>query len=305
MSRVVIRASKHPIGGRCLPVLLMLAALFVAGCEGTPGEQPDLNITRPVSPVSPLPTETWRPGMVVWADLVTPDLAGAVEFYSAVFDWRFVISEDQDYAEASYLGEMVGSFALYHDDAEGSDEGRWLISISVSNVDAAAAEVVRRGGEIIVAPEDLPNRGRYTLIRDAEGALCMLLRAKGGDPAEQAPSRHNWMWAELFSRNPGQAAAFYGAVVGYRSRQVVDKDGAKYLVLGLGGKARAGVVALPWEGVDPNWVPCLLVADVIETLRKVQDHGGSVVFAAGGDPEYALVADQNGAVFAIQEREME
>jgi predicted enzyme related to lactoylglutathione lyase len=284
-------------------VLLALAAVALAGCEATPGEQPDLNITRPVSPVSSLPTESWRPGMVVWADLVTPDLAEAIEFYSAVFGWGFVVSEDEDYAEASYHGRLVGSFVLYRDDEAGRDDGRWLISISVQDVDAAAAAAAARGGKILVPPEDLPNRGRYTLIRDAEGALCMLLHATGGDPREEAPSVNRWMWAELFSHRPEQAAAFYESVVGYRSGMLVDRDGASHRVLGKGGKARASVVELPWEGVDPSWVPGLLVSDVIETLRKVQEHGGSVVFAAGADPAYAIVADPGGGVFSVQERE--
>lgn len=296
---------RAPQSGLILLILLALLAVGVTGCESTPGQRPDLNITRPVSPVSPLPTETRRPGMIVWMDLVTPDLAGAIEFYSAVFGWRFVLSGDEKYADASYRGEMVGAFALYHTDRAESDDGRWLISISVPDVDAAAAEAERQGGTILVAPQDLPNRGRYTLIRDAEGAMCMLLRATGGDPAEHPAAVGNWLWADLFSHDPDRAAAYYGAVVGYRSRKVVGQDGESHLILGRGGKARAGVVALPWKEVEPNWVPCLLVSDVIETLKKVQQHGGSVVFAAGGDPSYAIVEDRSGGVFAIQEQEVE
>jgi len=130
MPRIAPRAPRAPLFGRILLSLLVLVTLGLTGCEATPGVQPDLNITRPVSPVSPLPTETWRPGMVVWVDLVTPDLPGAIEFYSAVFGWRFVISEDLDYAEASHHGGMVGSFVLFNDDEAGGDDGRWLISIS-------------------------------------------------------------------------------------------------------------------------------------------------------------------------------
>jgi predicted enzyme related to lactoylglutathione lyase len=281
-------------------VVAVLGSLGLAGCKAPPGKQPDLDITRPISPVAPLPTETWRPGMIVWLDLVTPDLESAIEFYSEVFGWRFVLSEHRDYAEVSHEGVMLGSCALYSGDG---DVGRWLISISAKDVDGAAAEVARRGGEVLVPPEDVQNRGRYTLVRDAEGAMCMLLHATGGDPAERPPALNQWMWAELWSRDPDRAAAFYGAVVGYRSRPVVDREGESRLVMGRGGKARAGVVRLPWPEVQPNWVPYLLVDDVPRVLDLVREHGGSVVLAGESDPKAALVADREGAVFGIQERE--
>ena len=78
-----------------------------------------------------MPTEIWLPGKVVWADLVTSDLESAVEFYSLVFGWKFVISETGDYAEGSYQGRMVGSIARFAEGDAGSEDARWLISISV------------------------------------------------------------------------------------------------------------------------------------------------------------------------------
>ena len=132
----------------------------------------------------------------------------------------------------------------------------------------------------------------------------MILRATGGDPRDEAPTLHHWMWAELFTKDPDRAAAFYGSVVGYRSRTVVDRDGERFLVLGQGGKARATVVKIPWPGVEPNWVPYLYVRDVVGTLRKVDEHGGEVVYVPGDDPSFALVADPHGAVFAVQEKEV-
>ena len=304
MPIVVFRVPRHALGIRCLLILVLAAAGVLTGCQAPPGKQPDLDITRAVSPVSSLPTETWHPGMMIWMDLVTPDVGSAIEFYSAVFDWRFVLSEDRDYAEASYHGNMLGSVALYRGDEADGDDGRWLVSISARDVDAAAKEVTRLGGEVLVPPQDLANRGRYTLVRDAEGAMCMFLHAKGGDPGEVAPVVNNWMWAELWSRDPDRAAAFYGSVVGYRSRTVVDRDGESHLVLGSGGKARAGVVKLPWSDVKPNWVPYLLVDDVEKVLALVTKHGGSVVFAERTEPTTALIADRQGAVFGIQERKV-
>ncbi len=291
------------ISCRGYPLLLMLLAVATAGVSGC-GSTPEQVITRPVSPVSPLPTETWLPGKVVWADLVTADLESAVEFYSFVFGWKFVISDTGDYAEASYHGRMVGSIARFARGDGGSEDARWLISISVADVDTAAAEVTRQGGEVLIGPENLPNRGRYALIKDAQGAMCMLLKSTGGDPEDRAATENEWQWAELWTRDLDRAAAFYGSVAGYRSRTVIDRQGDQHLVLGQGGEGRAGIAKLLWEEVEPNWVPYLLVASVADTLAAVEEYGGSVVYVPADNSTVALVADPTGGVFAIQEQEV-
>ena len=298
------------IGRRCSVSLIVLAvvAATAGGC-GT-ASAPEYEASRPVCPVAPLPTEVWLPGKVVWVDLVTADLGDAIEFYSAVFGWKFVISREGGFAEGSYYGELVGSIVELEEVESG--EARWLISISVLDVDAAAAEAELQGGEVIVGPKDLPNRGRYALIRDTQGAMCMLLRSTGGDPADEpadedgvhAGAEHKWLWAELWTRDTDRAAAFYGSVVGYRSKSVVDKQGEPHLVLGQGGKIRAGMVKLHWEEVDPNWVPYLQVSDIERVLAAVEEHGGRVVFVPEGNKSAALIADPTGGVLAIQQREV-
>jgi predicted enzyme related to lactoylglutathione lyase len=295
-------------GGRVLLVLLVAVAVSAVGCGSSP--EPEYETSRPVCPVSPLPTEVWLPGKVVWVDLVTADLGDAIEFYSAVFGWKFVISKDGGFAEGSYYGELVGSIVELEEVDSG--DARWLISISVLDVDAAAAEVERQGGEVLVGPKDLPNRGRYALIRDTQGAMCMLLRSTGGDPADEPADEsgvhlgadHKWLWAELWTRDTDQAAAFYGSVVGYRSKTVTDQRGEPHLVLGQGGKIRAGMVKLHWEEVDPNWVPYLQVSDIGMVLAAVEEHGGSVVFVPKHNKFAALIADPTGGVLAIQQREV-
>jgi predicted enzyme related to lactoylglutathione lyase len=258
-----------------------------------------------VSPITPEPTNEWRPGKVVWADLVTSDLLRATDFYRQVFGWAIRLSDDGSFAEATYRGRPIASFARYgHEAPEG--EAQWLISISVPDVGAAAAAVRRNGGEVLEGPDNLRNRGRYVVATDSRGALLMFLRASGGDPGDDTPAANEWLWAELWTDDPTDASAFYETVVGYRTVEAREKDGGELLVMGRDGVARATVVRLPWPEVKPNWLIYLLVDDLEATLELVRRNGGEVLVhpSAAGDGNVAIVADPTGGAFALQQREV-
>ncbi len=61
---------------------LLAAALILASAlaRGADFQLPALN--------SP-PSDEHHPGKMVWADLVTPDLAAAEKFYGGLFGWTF------------------------------------------------------------------------------------------------------------------------------------------------------------------------------------------------------------------------
>jgi predicted enzyme related to lactoylglutathione lyase len=152
----------------------------------------------------------------------------------------------------------------------------------------------------------LPDRGRYVLVNDSTGAMLMFLQASGGDPADEEPMPNNWLWAELWTDDPDSAASFYKVVVGYKSKTVSDTDGSDVMILGMQGIARASVVKTPWEDVEPNWLPYLLVDDIDKTLKSVEKHGGSIVLYTANDAnnaDVAIVADPTGGVFALQQKE--
>lgn len=258
-----------------------------------------------VGPVTKEATNKFLPGKVIWVDLVTNDVSRAASFYADVFNWEITFSSEDSFAEASYQGQPVAAIAAYEDDAP-DDEARWLISISVPDVNAASSAVEKNGGKVLEGPVDLPDRGRYVLVNDPNGAMLMFLQASGGDPVDETPASNNWLWAELWTDDPGNAASFYKAVVGYKSKIISDTDGSDVLVLGRQGIARASVVKTPFEDVEPNWLPYLLVDDIAKTLKSVEKHGGSVVLYAANDAnnaDVAIVADPTGGVFALQQKE--
>ena len=258
-----------------------------------------------VSPVTEKATNQFHPGKVIWVDLVTNDVLRAASFYREAFGWDITVNSDGSFAEASYQGRPISAIAKYEEDVP-NNEARWLVSISVPDVDVTATAVRKHGGEVLEGPVDLPDRGRYVLVVDSTGAMLMFLQASGGDPVDEEPTSNNWLWAELWTDDPARAARFYKTVVGYKSKTVREADGSDVMVLGREGIARASVVKTPWEDVEPNWLPYLLVDDISKALKSVEKHGGSVVLYAANDPnnaDVAIVADPTGGVFAIQQKE--
>jgi len=258
-----------------------------------------------VGPVSAGPTDNSYPGKIIWVDLVTGDVKKAADFYHNVFGWDIGNSRDGSFARASYRGSPLATLSRYEEGEAPDGEARWLISISVADVDAASAAAEKHGGKVLEGPMDLPDRGRYALVNDSQGALLMLLQTSSGDPADEPPIDNTWLWAELWADDPLSSVSFYKNVVGYKSKSFKDASGDEVLLLGHGKTARASVVKTPWDDVDPNWLPYMQVADVTATAKRVLEHGGEVVIAPLVDSDgtrVAIVADPTGGVFAIQER---
>jgi predicted enzyme related to lactoylglutathione lyase len=288
----MMQISKTTVGA----VLLMLG--FV--CSSVTADDQALI----VSPISAVPTNQVHNGKLVWVDLVTTDPQKAVKFYSTAFDWQPHYFADKNYIELSHNGRVMSSVVRYEDGEAMDGDARWLVSISVPDVDAATQNAVEGGGAILQAATDLPDRGRYSVISDSQGAVLMLLRATGGDPSDDTQFLDEWAWAELWTDDTGAAVDFYHALAGYDAMQFPDANGSERILLGTDGKARATVVPLPWDDVEPNWIPYIPVASAPDTLQRIVDAGGTVLEKAGGDDEsvtVAIVMGPTGGVFAIQE----
>lgn len=274
---------------------------LLAGCLTVPLAQ-----AAPLTDYGPISTAaetTQRPGAVVWMDLLTDDVPVAVRFYSEVFGWDIEVSSGGEYAYAVLNGRPVASIVAYDEDV-GDAEGLWIPSLSVPDVDEALRAVKTSGGAIIEPPEDLPGRGRYVLIEDPTGAVVMLLRAAGGDP-ERSERVNGWYWSELWTDDTVAAAAFYQAVVGYRTVSIKDSAGSQYDIMGRDSHPYASLVVTPLKDVQPNWLTYLLVDDVDATARAVLKAGGAVLVPPlkdGFNEDVAIIADPTGGVIALQQR---
>jgi predicted enzyme related to lactoylglutathione lyase len=179
---------------------------------------------------------------------------------------------------------------------------QWLSYLSVPDVDRAAEQTRAAGGSILLAPFNLPKVGRAAIVTDPQGAPLGLLRASFGDPADTPePVMHRFLWTELLASDPLAAAQFYAGLVGYEVL-VHDQGDKPFRVLKL-GRERAGVMRMPFGGMQPTWLVSVMVADPAASAKRAQQLGGRVLVTPRMDVRngsIALIADPSGAVLALQ-----
>ena len=249
-------------------------------------------------PVTDSPTGQVQAGRFVWYDLLSEDPAAAEDFYAAVFGWSFEDSGTADYRLIRSDGVAIAGIGPADNRQSEFTESRWLATVSVADVDQAAARVREGGGEVLVEPVDVRGRGRLAVVRDPRGAVLVLLRAEGGDPPEggaRPPGR--FIWTDLWTDDAAAARNFYGAVIGYQARSHEVGRRHRFEILGRDGRARAGLVVVDLEGIDSSWLPYVRVADVAGTVRQARSQGATVLLER---PDLAVLIDPTGAAVGVQ-----
>jgi hypothetical protein len=56
----------------------------------------------------------------------------------------------------------------------------WGCYVTVDDVDARADQAKRIGGQVLVAPTDIPGVGRFAVIQDPQGAMISLITYQRG-----------------------------------------------------------------------------------------------------------------------------
>jgi predicted enzyme related to lactoylglutathione lyase len=261
-----------------------------------------------LAPVSPVATGEYHPGQIVWHDLVTDDLDAAKAFYGGLFGWTFD-DVDGDLSVYSVIvrdGRNIGGIVPIQDEDPAVSSARWLSLLSVEDVDAAIETLEAAGGSVQVGPRHNPTRGTMVLVRDPQGAQLVLIRSVGGDPPNREEANvgmGDWLWTELWAEDATSAVDFYSSLVGYTAERPTLDTHDEYRVLHRDGRPRAGVNELPWEEVQPNWLPYIRVADASAVARRAEELGGRVLIApdpAVRNGSAALLMDPTGAAFAIQ-----
>ncbi|RLA44278.1 MAG: hypothetical protein DRR42_20670 [Gammaproteobacteria bacterium] len=276
--------------------VLFTATIFLGGCAsfGNPSQG---GVEMAQTPITENPSGEVYPGKFVWHDLVTPDALSAGKFYEQLFGWQ--IDYQGQYAVVRNDNKLIAGI-LQVEPAEGSErEAVWIPSVSVVDVDAAVELVRANGGEILKGPADMEQRGRAVLISDPQRADMVLLRAKGGDPADDEPVIGDWLWDEVWTDDPEVSEAFYATVLGYD--EMIPGD--DYDVFMFNGKWRAGMRHLQDKNDHMLWVPVVRVADPGATAQRVEALGGVVWVTPEEAPvkgNTALIGDPTGALLLIQ-----
>jgi len=257
--------------------------------------------------VQPASTEH-HPGKVIWADLVTPDIAGAKHFYGELFGWTFtdVHTGAVDYSVALLDGNPVGGLFQRAIRPGEHRQPAWLTFISVRDVGAAERDILAQGGKVVAPPRSYPDRGRQAVFADPQGAVFAVLQSSSGDPQDVLAAPGEWIWSSVLARDPDTDAAFYQNVFGYEVFEIPSNDGSKHILLSTDDYARASLNALPADAAKrhPHWLNFVRVDSVTATAARAEALGGRVLVQPFTDRHgglIAVLADPAGAPFGLLE----
>ena len=122
------------------------------------------------------------PGSITWMDLTVDDADRIRGFYAAVAGWTpdpVEMGGYQDFVMKDTEGQPAAGICFKRGVNAGLPSN-WILYINVADLEASLARCREGGGDVLVGPKALGDRGRYALIRDPAGAIAGLFQAAQG-----------------------------------------------------------------------------------------------------------------------------
>ena len=115
------------------------------------------------------------PGVPVWFELWTGDVAAAVDFYGKVFGWRGGIDQSGEYTYAGlHNGEAPVTVIMSSSAQFGEPLSGWVLYFGSADVPADAAKVQELGGVVTYGPTEMSGYP-FAICRDPQGAVFLLM----------------------------------------------------------------------------------------------------------------------------------
>ena len=221
-------------------------------------------------------------GSFVWYELMTTDVKAAAAFYSAVLGWDAADSgmPGLTYTLFSNKGALVaGLMDIPPDAAARNVPPNWTGFVAADDVDVSAAEVVKLGGQVHRAPDDIPGVGRFAIAADPYGAVFGLFKGQGEPPAMPGLGTPGHIaWRELHAGDGPGAFEFYSRLFGWEKHQGLDMGPmGVYQLYGQNGTDYGGMMTRTKDMCGPMWVYYIQVDNIDETAKRVTDSGGKIL----------------------------
>jgi len=115
-------------------------------------------------------------GVFSWNELVTTNVPAAKAFYREALGWvlQDLSNHGMTYTMAKKGDREVAGIMAMPKDVQGMPPS-WGSYVTVDDVDARVARVESLGGKLCVAPQDIPNVGRFAVIADPQGAMLAMI----------------------------------------------------------------------------------------------------------------------------------
>ena len=226
---------------------------------------------------------------------------------SRVFGWKATVvsREGRTYALLKHDDRPLAGIVQRPPSRASAAPGRWVGYVAVSDVAGTLALVTKSDGKVLAPARDFPRRGTQAIIADQDGAVLGVLHSTSGDPPDYQAEIGEWIWTELFAKQPDTAAAFYRSVFNYEVTPAPAAEKKDRLILTASGFVRAGIAPLPTqEDARPAWLGFVRVKNTDRAAAQATALGGRVLVTPRESPlgsRFAVLADPGGAAIAVIE----
>lgn len=245
-------------------------------------------------------------GRFVWYDLMTTDLKGAEDFYTKVIGWGTQdFGPSMPYTMFTTGGNPIGGLGELPQEAiSAGAPPHWISHVAVTDVDELVKDAAGLGAEILKAPELIPTVGRFSIVRDPQGAILSFFTPDKDAPGHEGPPEiGEFSWHELATTDHQSAYAYYATLFHWNKTEAMDMgEMGIYQMFGRGDTPLGGMFNRPPQMHVSMWLYYIRVPDVRVTLDKVTGNGGQVLNGPMEVPGGDLIAqclDPQGAAFAI------
>jgi len=237
-------------------------------------------------------------GRFVWHDLATTDVDNAKDFYARLFGWETEVWKpgEMDYPMIKANGQQHGGFGS----AQPGMPSAWLGHVVVEDLDGVVEKVRSAGGSILGEPMEIPEVGRFAIVRDPDGAVVSAFQ-----PASEPTLPEGvFVWDELLTNDVDVAKRFYAEIFGWGARDMEMGDAGSYTIFATGDADRAGCMKIqPGMQAPPSWTVYIGTDDVDASAAKAKELGGTVIVEPTDIPgnvgRFAIVLDSTGAAFGL------
>jgi predicted enzyme related to lactoylglutathione lyase len=264
------------------------------------------------------------PGVPCWVDTSQPDPLASLPFYRGLFGWEFDNAMPEGSGGTYFIGRLRGGdVAAVGSNPPGAPPGSvWNTYVWVDSADATAAKADGAGGRVLSDPFDVMDAGRMAVVADPEGAVFCVWQARGHKGAKVVNEHGSLNFNGLATRDPEGAAAFYGAVFGWKP--LVLPAGVMWTLPGYGDhleernpglRNQMAQMGAPEGFIDvvaalspiadndsdtpAHWSVTFAVDDADATAARARELGGEVVAGPVDGPwtRSVVIKDPHGATF--------
>jgi predicted enzyme related to lactoylglutathione lyase len=239
-------------------------------------------------------------GRFAWRELVTQNPKAAIKFYTELFGWtptEMDMGAMGKYTVMKVGGREVAGFM----EAKQPGPSMWLVYVTAENVDATVAKARELGAQIVVPGTDIPNVGRFGILKDPQGAAVATF-TPAPRPAQEPPKGPGtFCWDELHTTDCAAAAKFYESMFGWTHK--AGKAGEhEYWEWKAGDQFIGGMMQIHGAEYPPMWLSYVEVANVDPSNQRAIGLGAKSLVEPRDIPKvgrFSVLADPTGAMFAL------